>query len=245
MTGIQMIDCVSEENAIGSPVAASTACRVGDIYIGSDYPKGVILIIKDPVVKGNTAAESFSGPGTTLVGGDMERWDDGNVADLPQADVTELDLDTITVAQSIGTVAAGTYPLGVGYKFETTESYDAAAAGKYAKWNADFVVTVDRDVTDAMLFGNYGDYGWIGIPASEVKANTSVRLLKDVLKVSMNYAELCQYVQTFSCGATDVGTSDAGTTMTVELRLYQHLAGGGNSEETGHCEVISVYSHTF
>lgn len=245
VTGIQMIDCVSEDNVIGSPVAASTACLVGDIYIGSDYPKGVILIIKDPVAKGNAAAESFSGPGITLVGGDMERWDDGNVADLPQADVTELDLGTITVAQGIGTVAAGTYPLGVGYKFETTESYDAAAAGKYAKWNADFVVTVDRDVTDAMLFGNYGDYGWIGIPASEVKANTSVRLLKDVLKVSMNYAELCQYVQTFSCGATDVGTSDAGTTMTVELRLYQHLAGGGNSEETGHYEVIGVYSHTF
>lgn len=150
--------------------------------------------------------------------------------DLPRALVTKLDLSAIPE------------PLDVAYKFETTETAEEAAAGKYAAWNADFVISFDKYVTDVDLFGQYDFFGpdWVGIPLTDVDAGAPLRLL-GAAGIAVNYSELCDLVKTFKCGALDVGNSDTGTVMTVELRLYEVDSG----DETGRYEVIASYQYTF
>lgn len=154
--------------------------------------------------------------------------------DLPRALVTKLDLTTIPESLS----------LDVAYKFETTETAAEAAAGKYAAWNGDFVISFDQYVTDVDLFGQYDSFSsdWVGIPLTGVAAGEELRLLKDSIGWTMTYTDLCDVVKTFKCGAKDViPTSDAGTVMTVELRLYEVVSGA----ETGNYEVIGTYQYTF
>ena len=144
-------------------------------------------------------------------------------------------------------------PLETAYTFTAPETYEEAQKSEYAKWHADFVVSVDADVpaNSVMIAGNYGTYGWVGFTndGEAIAEGTEVRLL-DLAGISMNYEELCNFVQTFSCGAADYRDALAGATMTVELRLYEverPSAENGNSwnVETEKYEVIGKYSYTF
>ena len=105
VTGIQMIDCVSENNAIGSDMVDTTGCLVGDIYIGNGYPEGIILIINNPVASGNTEAEGFTyGPGETLVGSSEERWEIKMKVDAPWYASSETSF-TISTAEELAQLA--------------------------------------------------------------------------------------------------------------------------------------------
>ena len=143
--------------------------------------------------------------------------------------------------------------LDVAYQFSATESQDEAAAGKYGKWHADFVVYADKDVPEKSiaLAGQYATWDWLGFANHvEVKANEQVRLLYDAANLYINYEEICGF-QTFSCGATAIDKEDlAGTTLTVELRLYEveePSEANGNSwnVETGDYIIVSSYTHKF
>jgi len=168
---------------------------------------------------------------------------------------------------SWGNVADG-QELDTAYVFEATDEGAAAENSPYADWHADFVVTFDRDVTGADgvgLGGNYGGWGWIGLEAtSEViesaygedkfEEGKELRLLNDVMTnfagtpIYMSYEEICDYVQTFACGAwADV---DEPLTMTVELRLYEveepsESNGYTANKETNNYETIGSYKYTF
>ena len=145
--------------------------------------------------------------------------------------------------------------LDVAYMFATTQSYDQATMNKYAKWNADFVVTFDHDVAagSMVLAGYYKSWcdahtggNWLGfeLPA-DVPAGQPVRLL-GTAGITANYEELCLLVQEFSCGVADVNHANAGTTMSVELRLYETYKDDTNStQENGNSLVVGAYSHTF
>ena len=95
----------------------------------------------------------------------------------------------------------------------------------------------------------------------KINANTEIRLV-DVLgggdgsgngSISVNYEEICQFGNDnkgFQCGAVDLTGANAGTTITVELRLYETTVdpatGTGNkNDETGKYEVVGTYSYTF
>ena len=144
--------------------------------------------------------------------------------------------------------------LDTAYLFTTTETEEEAKAGSYAKWHADFAVSVSRDVTDADgvgLAGNYGSWKWIGAQVTDtVAANTEIRLLHDVMGLDMNYGELYDFgANEFYCGlwAND-GIDDL--TVTVELRLYEvetPSAENGNSwnVETGKYVTLGVYKYAF
>ena len=171
---------------------------------------------------------------------------------VPAARVTVLaDLPTVT------TINGNTYTLNTGYVFNATETYDQAQLNAHRYWHADFVASFDRDVDDAAigLAGQYDTYSpdWLAFEldgVGDIAANTPVRML-EFAGISMNYEELCLLVKEFSCGAFAVDPAAmAGTTMTVELRLYEttvdpNTGAGNKNVETGKYITIGTYSYTF
>ena len=114
---------------------------------------------------------------------------------------------------------------------------------KYADWNADYVVSFNKDIEagDVYLAGQYDAWSsdWVGYdnPAA-LAAGEEIRLLKDTNNVYVTYDECCNIVKEFNCGAA----SDVeGLVMTVELRLYERV----NGAETGDYVTAGVYTYAF
>ena len=154
------------------------------------------------------------------------------------------------------------------------ESYDEYLDSPNALWHVDFVVKADRDVAvDSLaLIGyynewcQYNDDYWVAMIAPEtIPAGTEIRLVSSIATV--NYEEICRYgndpldelvadLEGFLCTAVDLDGSNAGTTVTVELRMYETPVQGGCAEgggckhpyvecETGVSYVVGTYSYTF
>lgn len=138
---------------------------------------------------------------------------------------------------------------------EETQTLDSA----YRYWHADYVVSANKDVpANSMALAGYykafcGDNGWVVMTSDEkIPANTEIRLV-ELLGATVNYEEICQYGNDgigFLCGASDLSGANAGTTITVELRLYEttkdpNATSGTANDETGNYEVIGKYSYTF
>lgn len=186
--------------------------------------------------------------------------------DEPMADVEVIPEEDLGVSiplysygdfQNTGLIQTG---LDKGFVFKTMETPEQGAESDYATWHADFVVTFDNDVLTgtAGLAGQYDFWGldWVGFQAFDVNttdgvdgipANMACRLLAGK-GVTISYEELCRDVKTFNCGVFDVGGANAGTTMTVELRLYEAPDSGTTGPvdvETGNYITIATYTYTF
>ena len=180
--------------------------------------------------------------------------------ETPEALVTTNNNVAITYTKGIGgEVAEGT--LKKAYQFEPTMSYEEAIVSEWRYWHADFVVSVDQEVAadSVMLAGYYKEWcqynqdNWVGlIPAENVPANEEIRLV-EYLGATVNWEELCKYGNDgigFMCGAADLTGENAGTTLTVELRLYEttkdwNATSGTANEETGHYIVAGVFTYVF
>lgn len=154
--------------------------------------------------------------------------------------------------------------LDTAYQFIPSETLEDIEDTEYASWHADYVVSADKKVpaNSMMLAGYYKlfddfmglDGKWIGLSSdTDVDANTPIRLLADGLGVTINYTEICQFGNDgigFLCGAADVTGQNAGTTLTVELRLYETeepSVENGNSAniETGRSIVVGTFTYVF
>ena len=124
--------------------------------------------------------------------------------------------------------------LDAAYTFKATES----APDAYADWNADFYVSVNKDIADGelILAGQYDAWsaGWVGFEVPALSANTKVALL-GTAGVNAKYWEICDIIKTFNCGVADASDALAGATITVELIL-------SNGSES---IVITTNSYTF
>ncbi len=174
----------------------------------------------------------------------------GNAMVEPVASVKRLPETELALTGLVDTYNKGAYEgdlnLDAGFEFTATDSDEEAKASPYAEWHADFVVTTDRAVAKngIALAGNYGAYGWIAFASpNEIVANQEIRLLSEVLGVSMSYKELPTVVGEFKCGVAALFDSAIGTTVNVELRLYE-ATGATKADETGAYVVIGNYSHT-
>ncbi len=201
--------------------------------------------------------------GMMPVGGDAE---DTAKPALPVAKMTPLgsDYEIDTTGSKLG-ADFGVFALDTAYQFEPTESVEEAQASYYRYWHADFVVYSDKDVPDgSMALAGYYDawcslnnYKWValtneGLP---IGANEEVRLVYGMGNggISVNYEELCNYGNDgtgFQCGVADITGENAGSTITVELRLYEteepsDANGNSHNVETGNYEIIGTYSYTF
>lgn len=144
--------------------------------------------------------------------------------------------------------------LDVGYTFIAPDTVEEAEQNPYADWHADYVVTVNDDLTanSCGIAGAYGDYGWWAFKLPEDTAKgTSFRLLKEAAGIQFNYVELCELVKVFNCGAFNYDNANVGKSITVELRLYEPdpdtVANNNtnNEGETGEYITIASYDYTF
>ena len=115
--------------------------------------------------------------------------------------------------------------LETAYTFSTLDNATEAEENAYAKWNADYVVSFDKAVAanTVGLAGSYDSWdngAWIAfLIDKDLQAGESVQLLSNA-GVTVNYTELCTNVVAFDCGAFNFADENIGTTMTVELRLF-------------------------
>ena len=180
---------------------------------------------------------------------------DGN-AGLPVADVKKAPISNIVATMGMGGNEKN-LTLDTAFSFKTTETYAEAQASDYKYWHADFVVSADQDVpaSSLALAGYYAAYcegynkdRWVALMSDEaIPANTEIRLLDLMLNGgSMSYQELCNWVPEFLCGAVDLTGANEGTTLNVELRLYEVEENtASTADETGKYVTIGVYTHTF
>lgn len=180
----------------------------------------------------------------------------------PVANVTPAAPETINATIGMGGTAVE-MDLVSKFIFKTTETRAQAEMSPYRYFHADFVVKVDQEIPAgaAALAGYYAAYcddynngNWVALmdESNPIPANTELRLLDMMLNGgSMNYQELCQYVPEFHCGVVDMSNGTlAGTTLTVELRLYETTldpsANSGSANiETGEFITVGTYTYTF
>ena len=160
------------------------------------------------------------------------------------------------------------------FQFQPNETEEEALNGPDALYHADFVVYADKDIPAGSIilpgyyeaFGTITNGSWVGLSSDEViTAGTQIRLV-ELLGVTVNYSEICKYGNDgtgFLCGISAVDVDGdgayeaAGTTITVELRLYEVGAqgdcdvGGGCKHPYSDCELgedkyitIGTYTYT-
>lgn len=156
-------------------------------------------------------------------------------------------------------------PLDVAYQFEPTMSAAEGNASEYAYWHADFVVSANKDIPkygiglagyyDAWCSHNNDKWVMLASPDT-IPANTPIRLVETMGQggITVAYKDLCDYGNDgigFLCGAValeeyfdESEPITLGTTITVELRLYE-VIGGASGEETGKYLTTGVYTYTF
>ena len=165
----------------------------------------------------------------------------------------------------------GKFPLDVAYQFEPYMSAEDGKKSEYADWHADFVVKVNKDIP-AFGVGLAGYYdAWCSLNSDKwvllasdgaIKAGEEIRLVKTMsdmmnMGITVAYKDLCEYGNDgigFLCGAValegqnidgnTVEEIEPGTTLTVELRLYE-ATDSSESSETGNYITTGVYEYTF
>ena len=174
-------------------------------------------------------------------------------------DLVNVPTSTFKWNDSFSMVKTGTdVEFQTAYVFKAPVDGEEAAKSPYASWLADFAVSFDKDVTPENgvgIAGEYGDWGWIGFLANndlfnklginKLEANTKYDLLGS-FGINMDYEDLCTFVKTFTCSAW--ADNAKGTTMTVELRLYEtepYDKYNSANVKTGEYVVIGTYTHTF
>ena len=181
---------------------------------------------------------------------------------IPAALVRELDDLGISYTLGIGGQAYEGV-LDAGYKFEPTISYDDAQNSLYRYWHADFVVKADKDVpANSMMLAGYYDAwckynndNWVGLTADQIiTADTEIRLV-ETLGATVNWEEICNYGNDglgFQCGLADTSENgvNVGTTVTVELRIYEttkawDAESDTANEETGEYITVGTFTYTF
>ena len=181
---------------------------------------------------------------------------------LPKAKVVETGAKEVNAYINGWNGEPEAFSLDTSFQFQPNESAEEAESSAYKYWHADYVVVADKDVKagSLALAGYYqafadslGNDSWVALTADEdIAAGTEIRLV-ELLGATVNYSEICQYGNDgtgFLCGVSALDNSVAGTTITVELRLYETTVdpanpSGNKNKETGKYEVIGTYTHTF
>lgn len=129
--------------------------------------------------------------------------------------------------------------LEAAFTFACPTNVDDAA---FATWYCDFYVSLDKDLGANQIFlgGNYGDFGWVGFHNGDytLEAGEELGLLESVTTNPWTYADIKEFVGTFTCGVGDVNNALEGATFTVALRLT-------NPENASEFYNVNVVTYTF
>lgn len=157
---------------------------------------------------------------------------------LPAAKVVDGE-KTVTVSADEG-VTKESLDLAASYVFTANNEESV-----YDTWYADYIISFDKNVNDVTLAGYYASWcdtenggAWVALPVENIEAGTENGLLQYVLEGQLPYSVVRSSVSEFKCGVVDADGDDAGTTITVELRLT-------NPENTDEYKVVGIYTYTF
>lgn len=108
----------------------------------------------------------------------------------------------------------------------------------FGNWYCDYVVYADHDVpANSMgLYGAYGELAQVLTSDQVIPANQEIILVNGVMNVDLRFKDIDTFVRQFTCGAFDVNYINAGTTLYVELRIW---------DDAGHTRTIKTMTHTF
>lgn len=168
-------------------------------------------------------------------------------ADAPKALVTPLTKDELNVKGEDISLCEFEEALDFGLNFKALDTPEDLIDNPYAKYSVDFVINFSEDV-NAILAGEYGEYGWIAIKAEEglydgvteegfsFAANTDVRIMEKGYETypfpnnpkRLAYWEVVTGVKEFNCGVKL--TSNKDVKITLILRMYEI---GEDGNETG------------
>lgn len=190
---------------------------------------------------------------------------------LPKAKVNDLGAKTVNATTNDwgGGAEVKAYNLPFVLQFQPNETLAEAESSQYKYWHADYVVKADRDVpaNSIALLGYYKAFcdtinsgNWVALSADQkIDAGTEIRLV-DVMgqaagagDMKVTYKDICQWGNDgtgFLCAATDLTGENAGTTLTVELRMFANESDPSDSSynggtETGESYLIGTYTYTF
>ena len=247
---------------------------VGSLEVGESYVHAIVLKMQE------TADNEYQNMDlgctfsvqliATQKSSEKDSFDDqydkvDNVPDpsIPAALVRPLyDLKIDTTGSKMG-ADLGEIDLDCGFQFEPTMLLTDAKKSEYRYWHADFVVSADNDVpAESMALAGYYDAWcslnndkWVALTAADViPAGTEIRLVSSMADgFYVNWEELCEYGNDgigFRCGAVDLTGENRGTTLTVELRIYEttkawDATSGTANEETGNYITVAEFEHTF
>ena len=188
--------------------------------------------------------------------------DDGSEAVIVDNDLA-INYYLATDGLNLGNAVAETGNLSVGFQFKPTTSAEDVENSEYKYWHADFVVSADKDIpAEALALAGYyeawchglTDHNWIALASTSVIAEgTQIRLV-ETLGTTVNWEEICQFGNDglgFVCGLLDLSNGQlAGTTITVELRIYEttgdpNTPDGPKNIETGVYYTVGTYTYTF
>ncbi len=145
--------------------------------------------------------------------------------ELPTATVTEIENDDLTFAMN----------------FKADEATDAQLFF-YGNWYADFVLTVNKEVTfnanggaDGYLSGQYDEWSknWVNVPFEDVtlNANEPLKIMEYAAKLmgesglKYTYREVYEFVKLFNCGVffeSAFIAANPDLEVTLELRMYNN-----------------------
>lgn len=132
--------------------------------------------------------------------------------------------------------------LEAAFVFACPTDLDPEVEAAYENWYCDFYVSLNKDLGANQLFlgGNYGSFGWVGFHNGDVTlaAEEEIGLLESVTTNPWTYADVRDFVGTFTCGVGDVNNALEGATFTVKLRLT-------NPQNEAEYYDVNVVTYTF
>lgn len=144
-------------------------------------------------------------------------WNKSEIDDVPPVEYYSFD----DLSNAKGTVEPDAI-----YTFSSTETIEKAQKGGYMNWEADFVVSLDRDIKagELVLAGNYGGFSLAVENPDPVSAGEEIPLIESFksklgFSVGVSYEMVVTQVKQFVCGAADVNDALEGATITVKLVL--------------------------
>ena len=149
--------------------------------------------------------------------------ENANASLVGEKELTGIDVDVYDLFNAGGQTGLMTFDF-TNYIFEAEKFQSQYPKESYADWTCDFFVSSDKALNaGVILVGNYADYGWLGFraPAStEPYDPTGLLGMTSTGGVSnWTYEDICDVVQIFQCGIIDEMGNNAGTEVTVVLRM--------------------------
>ena len=162
---------------------------------------------------------------------------------LPEAEVTVLEPLTLTEAEHDYMVWPSgddtiDRPLNIVMNFKAKDTLEEAQNGGFGKWKTDFYLKLtglaNSSITadNCYLAGNYGEYGWIVIPADGLVIEDGVSYpVVSAYDANLTYENICDYVKDFTA-AIYIAPAILEANPDIKVELTLKMTNPNNESET-------------